>query len=254
MADSLQALQALLQGLRERFIDELPERCDGLEHLILQLESSPQDRSTFDELFRSVHSLKGSGGTHGLPVITTICHHLESLLAEAGPARACDRAFATQALAHIDLLRQAATLGRSDNPDYAELESAAASLRQSALQDRKAGLIAESSLVMLRIFEKALDRLPVHLTVVDNGLLALEHLIRQRFDFLIAGREIEQLNGIALVTALRATSGANRRIPAILITSNHADIPAHAEFSAVLARDQALADNLVAALQPVLRG
>jgi len=76
MTTNMEAFQALLEGMRADFLAELPERCDSFDESILALEKSPDDREAFNELYRGVHSLKGSGGTHGLSIITTLCHQL----------------------------------------------------------------------------------------------------------------------------------------------------------------------------------
>jgi chemotaxis protein histidine kinase CheA len=253
MTTNMENFQALLQGIRERFLDELPERCDSFDNLILSLEKSPDDRAAFSELFRGVHSMKGSGGTHGLAVLTTICHQLENLLTEASDAHDFGEVFASRALAYVDLMRRVEIYGRKANPDYTDIEVNLEKLRQSRLKSRKAGLIAESSAVMTSIYQQALDGMPVQLSMVDNGLTALERLLREPFDFVVVGRELKELNGIALIAALRASQSVNRDIPVVLVSSNHAGIPEHARFNAILARDKQLADNLVASVQPVLQ-
>lgn len=254
MTTNLETFQALLLGIRERFLDELPERCDSFDNLILSLEKAPDDREAFNELFRGVHSLKGSGGTHGLSILTTLCHQLENLLTEASDAHDFGEAFVARALAYMDLIRRVEVYGRKVKPDYSDLEVDLETLRQSMLKSRKAGLIAESSEVMTQIYQQAFAGMPVQLSAVDSGLVALERLLRERFDFVVVGRELKDLNGIALMVALRASNASNRNIPAILVSNNHDAIPAHAKFQAILARDQHLASNLVAAIQPVLKG
>jgi chemotaxis protein histidine kinase CheA len=97
MTANMDAFQALLASMREAFLDELPERCGHFDALILSLETSPDDREAFNELYRGVHSLKGSGGTHGLSIITTICHQLENLLSETEARQAFGTVFATRA-------------------------------------------------------------------------------------------------------------------------------------------------------------
>jgi len=62
------------------FISEAKEQCDGLEHLLLQLEDSPADRELLDALFRCAHTVKGSAGLFGLDEVTGFTHHVESLL------------------------------------------------------------------------------------------------------------------------------------------------------------------------------
>ena len=252
MSSNMEAFQALLEGMRNDFLGELPERCDGFDALILTLEKTPDDREAFNELYRGVHSLKGSGGTHGLGIITTLCHQLENLLSETDAQQGFGASFATRALAYVDLLRQVESAAQQDRPDYSAIESELEALRQLTLQRRKAGLIAESSSVMAGLYQKALEALPVQLTVVNNGMAALARLLNEPFDFVIVGRELRELNGMALMAALRTAQARNQNIPAILVSSKHDAIPDHVRFSAVLPRDQRLTSNLVAAVRAVL--
>lgn len=252
MNTNLEAFQALLARMREEFLAELPERCNRLDALTLILEKSPDERDAFDELFRGVHSLKGSGGTHGLSIITTICHQLENLLTETDAKHGFGSAFATLSLAYIDLLRRVEESARQSNPNFAAIESALDALRQSGLQSRKSGLIAESSPMMAAMYQQLLAGFPVQLTLVENGLTALERLLHEHYDFVIVGRELKELNGIAMIVALRSSQVRNQNIPAILVSSKQGSIPDHAGFSATISRDQNLADNLVATVSRVL--
>jgi len=252
MSVDLAAFQYLLQGMRERFLDELGERCDKFDNLILSLERNPAHHNAFDELYRGVHSLKGSGGTHGLPILTSICHQLENLLTEANGGGGFSGAVASQALAYVDLLRRVEGPGRDENPDYSMIEADLEQLRLATLESRHAVLIAETSAMMKRISQKALEGLPVRITPVDNGLTALERLLHEPFDLLILGRELKELDGVAVLAALRASQTRNRNITAVLLTSNRDDIPEFARVDHVLTRDQKLAANLRATAQQAL--
>lgn len=244
--------QALLDGLRKEFLAELPERCDSCDELILALEKTPGGREAFNELYRGVHSLKGSGGTHGLVIVTTLCHQLETLLSEAEAQRNFDATFATRALAYVDLLRRVETAAYADKPDYSSIEADLGALRKLTLKRRKAGLIVESSSVMTGLYQKALESMPLQLTLVDNGLAALARLLHEPYDFIIVGGELKNLNGTALMAALRNVRTRNQNIHAILVSSKRDAIPDYARFSATLPRDKGLANNLVDAVRSVL--
>ena len=63
-------MQKMLRQLRATFLDELPERLDRLDNLLLDIEKlGAATGEEFNELYRGVHSIKGSGGTHGLHII-----------------------------------------------------------------------------------------------------------------------------------------------------------------------------------------
>jgi len=252
MSTNLEAFQALLARMREEFLAELPRRCDRLDELILTLEKDPGNHESFDELYRGVHSLKGSGGTHGLSIITTLCHQLENHLTETDAKHGFGAAFASRALAYVDLLRQVENIARQNNPNYSAIEADLEALRQEGLQSRKTGLIAESSPMMAALYQQALGHMPLKLTLVDNGLTALERLLHEHYDFVIVGREVRELNGIAMIVALRSSQVGNQNIPAVLVSSKLGSVPDHAGFSATIARDKNLADSLVAAVQAMV--
>lgn len=252
MTVNLEEFQKLLFGMRIAFLDELPERCDDFEEQVLALEKTAGDREVFNALYRSVHSVKGSGGTHGLAVITTLCHQLENLLTEAATSGSFGETFTNRALAYVDLLRRIVPLGRQLDTDFSTIEKELDALHLRVLQQRKSGLIAESSAMMSRIYQAALADQPLKLTVVDDGLSALERLMHETYDFAIIGRELKELNGIAVVSALRASMGKNQGMPVILITSNRDHIPAHLRLDTILPRNQQLSSALRDALQPLL--
>jgi chemotaxis protein histidine kinase CheA len=252
MSTNLEAFQALLARMRGEFLAELPERCDRLDELILTLEKAPDERDAFAELYRGVHSLKGSGGTHGLSIITTLCHQLENHLTETDAKRGFGTAFASRALAYVDLMRRVELIAQQASPNYSAIEADLEALRQTGLQSRKTGLIAESSPMMAALYQQALGEMPLQLTLVDNGLAALERLLQEHYDFVIVGREVRELNGIAMIVALRSSQVRNQNIPAILVSSKLDSVPDYAGFGATILRDKNMADNLVAAVQAVL--
>lgn len=49
------------------FLEELPERMDRLDQLLIGMEQHGVDSKSFNEFYRTIHSLKGSGGTFGMP-------------------------------------------------------------------------------------------------------------------------------------------------------------------------------------------
>jgi len=128
-------LEAVLLRLRGDFLAELPERCNRLEQAVLALEGGQGAEAAYEELFRNVHSLKGTGGTFGLQTITTICHQFESFLSDSHSRYT--QAFGSAALAYVDLLRQVGDLAAATaSPDFTAVEAALERLRTTLLRSR----------------------------------------------------------------------------------------------------------------------
>jgi CheY-like chemotaxis protein/HPt (histidine-containing phosphotransfer) domain-containing protein len=236
-------IAAMLQQLRSAYLAELPERCEQIERLVLSAAASGSAAHSYDDLYRQIHSLKGSAGTHGIPFLSTVCHQFEDLLAQVGESGL--REVADRCLLYVDLLKRGTDFAR-ENRDTGPLEAALEALRSDFLHNRRPVLLVDSSAVQAGLCRSALESLPVQLTILADGIEALERLLQERFVLLIAGRTLKRLNGIALCSALRASDSVNRNIPVILLSAD-AKLPemAHlAQVTAVIQRDAGLADIL----------
>lgn len=63
----------------DKFREEVREYLERLESGLLLLEQDPENYQVIDEIFRIMHSMKGSGGMFGFDLISDVTHDLESL-------------------------------------------------------------------------------------------------------------------------------------------------------------------------------
>ena len=66
----------------EIFLDETKEHLESLNAQILNLEQSPEDSDTINEIFRAAHSLKGMAGTMGYKRMQNLTHDMENVFSE----------------------------------------------------------------------------------------------------------------------------------------------------------------------------
>ncbi|MGA2888193.1 MAG: Hpt domain-containing protein [Terracidiphilus sp.] len=82
-----------MNPLLEQFLSESRELLEGIGQKLMQLEDSPNDRRVIDDLFRSVHTLKGKSGLFTFPEMTRVLHAGEDLL---GKVRNGEMAFSRE--------------------------------------------------------------------------------------------------------------------------------------------------------------
>ncbi len=64
---------------RDKYIEDASELVAELEHDLLTLEHSPDDKSLNEKVFRTMHTLKGTSGMYGFEQIAEITHRLETI-------------------------------------------------------------------------------------------------------------------------------------------------------------------------------
>ena len=62
------------------FIAETVEHLEEMESCLLQLESEPDNLNVLNDIFRSIHTIKGSAEFVGLERIAELSHKLENVL------------------------------------------------------------------------------------------------------------------------------------------------------------------------------
>jgi len=248
-----QTLQ-LLEQLKEAFLSELPEQCQQLSRLVLSLAQQPENHDVYEELYRGIHSLKGTAGTHGLHIISQICHHFEDLLGTLDDeSTQIDNPFTDTCLSYIDLIQDAVKIAQNCSTDFTAIEDELERIRESLNKNNYRGLIVEPSSMMTLMYKDALSSLPVQLSLLDNGLKALEHLLLEKFDFLILGKELKLLNGAALISALRASDSINSNIATIMVTTDDKkNIPDYQRPDYLIKRDTQLTSSLLKTVQSVI--
>lgn len=63
----------------EKFKVEVSEYFERLESRLLQLEQDPENLHVINEIFRIMHTMKGSGGMFGFDLLSDVTHDLETL-------------------------------------------------------------------------------------------------------------------------------------------------------------------------------
>jgi two-component system chemotaxis sensor kinase CheA len=68
-----------MNSFADKFKDEVGEYFERLETGLLLLEKDPENEQVINEIFRIMHSMKGSGGMFGFDLISDVTHDLETL-------------------------------------------------------------------------------------------------------------------------------------------------------------------------------
>ncbi len=68
-----------MEDFQDKYIDDAGELISSLENHLLLLEQNPNDSNIIEEVFRVMHTLKGSAGMFGFDKIGAVTHHLENV-------------------------------------------------------------------------------------------------------------------------------------------------------------------------------
>lgn len=247
-ASSVDQVDRLLRQLGEAFLSDLLEQCDLAESDLFVLEQH-YDPVVFNRLFGLVHSIKGSGGTHGFAIITSIGHQFESVLIDWQQLPS-QKTWAVL-LGFVDLLRQAADV-LTQGADVALLKQQLETLRSNSGQLSRRVMLVESSRIMRQLCQQVLSDFSLQVDTFEDGLTALSELLHTRYDCLIIGRQLTGLNGSAVVSALREADTVNTEIPVLMISTDQRQPAAHLKILRLLPRTPALSDVLLIEIEKLI--
>jgi chemotaxis protein histidine kinase CheA len=117
-------IQEVLQKMRHTYIENLPQQLDKMEALVMELKKGVDYPNSYETLYRAIHSLKGTAGTYGIHIISTVCHHFEGYLKAnlKDGAGARDQHIGT-CLDFTDLLRNTLNQVASGRESFPEIEA-----------------------------------------------------------------------------------------------------------------------------------
>lgn len=218
-------ISLLLAQIRDAFVSELPSRIDQLESLILSMREQSDTQESFTTLYRELHSLKGSAGTHGLHTISTICHNLEDRLSPYDSSDLPpDTAELNLWLEFIDLLRTAVEIHLDDFDEIRDIEHRLEWLRRRANDTQHRGLLVGLSQSHKLFCQTLFKEIGVELSIQDDGYQALDRLIHERFEVLVTSKHLPSLDGEALIAAVKISHGTSAKLQTILLTSTQPEV------------------------------
>jgi chemotaxis protein histidine kinase CheA len=250
---AMDQVKAMLSALRANYLSDFPSHIDELEQLLLELERHGYQLETCRDLYRQVHSLKGSGGTYGLHVISDICHPFEDLLSQLlENNRILKEDFTETALLYVDLLRQAHSIYLNGGEPGSEIHSALSGIRQASTKTAHSALLVESSELVLGLLKDVLKSQGFRIEVVNDGYLALGRMLGEHFDLLITSLETKRLNGLALISAVQKSSARSNKTKTILLTTTQLKIVGE-QPDFIIKKDAHLKDKFKQAVAEIIR-
>ena len=73
-------VETQLQAIRASYCASLPEKLARIEELWQQLQLDGNNKHSYDEFYRLLHSIAGSAETFGLPKLTLVARSIVQLL------------------------------------------------------------------------------------------------------------------------------------------------------------------------------
>ena len=108
---------AVDEDMIELFFDEATERVDALAGKLVEMERSPDDGELLRDVFRDMHTVKGSSAMVGLQPVNHLAHAAEDLVGQIRDAgRAPDGNVVDALLAGLDALRDMLAQARARQP------------------------------------------------------------------------------------------------------------------------------------------
>ena len=245
------SIQSLLDQLRRDFLAELPGRIQEIESLIL----GQVNNNNYEEIFRLVHSLKGGGGTHGIQIISVICHQLESYLEKQQQADNLGSTECTDhCLKYIDLLIKTHEQALDGKNKFTGIEKLLNNISNNNSDHKYSILLVESSKLQVNLIKQFLSSPPLIIDTHNNGLKALELLLHKKYDIIITGMEVDELNGAALIAAMRLSKTVNRDTKSILLTTKNFNKPKrNTDPDRIIARSTDISQQLKDAVDELLK-
>ena len=68
-----------MEEFQDKYIEDAKELIASIEGSLIEFEENPQDPKLIEEIFRFMHTLKGSAGMFGFKKIEDLTHHLENI-------------------------------------------------------------------------------------------------------------------------------------------------------------------------------
>src|SRR3982075_2706954 len=97
---------SFMDDLLREFLTETSERLDTVDNQLVRFEQDPSDAKILDNIFRLVHTIKGTCGFLGLPRLEALAHAGETLMGKFRDGMPVTAGAVTLILSSIDRIKE----------------------------------------------------------------------------------------------------------------------------------------------------
>ncbi len=215
----------------------------------------------FRETFRVIHSLKGGASSYEFTTISTICHYFEDFLSQRMSEDLNNKENLAICIRFFDILSEIIDLTKEGKEvvvqSYIDQISSLELGSSEQLQNFKGKvLVVDNTKTMGKVVKGVLKASGYDAIIAQNGLIAFNRLVTQKFDALITSINLNLLDGISLITALKSTDNMNANIPTLVISASKnikERFPRDFKPEMIIVKDQDFIDNFKESFQSMLQ-
>lgn len=210
----------MLSELTDRFIDNSIERLEGLDEIIDNIYNEKGNRGEyFRKFLQEIHSLKGSAGTFGFHLVSTIAHRLEDYMESS---RRLEQSQWLDVQKFIDAIKVIFEDGKDPEQDtYADVLSKLPN--SSVNEDRKKPLrtllLIMSSGVVRKHLGVELAAKGFDISFAKDPIEALDIALKIHPDVIVSNQEFENITGQEFYKITKQVNNL-KNIPFVLMTAN----------------------------------
>lgn len=208
--------------LRQEYLLSIEDDVIRVKQLV---EGNSLSMEDFRETFRVIHSIKGGASSHEFTTVSTICHYFEDFLSQRMSEDLNNNENLAICTRFFDILGEIIDLtkeGKEVNvQSYIDQISSLELGSSEQLQNFKGKvLVVDNTKTMGKVVKEILKENGYDAIIAQNGLIAFNRLVTQKFDALITSINLNLLDGISLITALKSTDNMNANIPTLVISAS----------------------------------
>ena len=221
MASSDPDLQMILADIRQEFIDNTRDKLEDVEDAIEALRAGADHPDNHIlEIKRIIHSIKGAGGSFGFPTISKVAHGLEDYLETSGDVSTVT---AEDLMVFVNTVTDILISGVEPDEQLAHmmLRSLPTGRRQSGVRalDKGSAIMLMPRGVQRKIISQELAQLGYKVSILDNGLEAIDMALTLKPDYLITTQALDRMTGMELAWALQMFQ-ATRHVKVAVVTAD----------------------------------
>jgi len=126
----------MMEQFKQKYVEEVNDLLNDLEDTVLKLETDPSSQEGINQVFRVMHTIKGTAGMYDFKIVEKITHDVESIYGKIrDSSSAVSSSVSTLTLDCVDLIRRLLNNGEESQQEdvavfFAKLQAVSSSNQQ----------------------------------------------------------------------------------------------------------------------------